>query len=935
MPTATGLDYGTLPCWARVAFLVRCARRLLPAYRDDAHEPAQQRLAVAQAVELAEKRAAIGGDTEALSDPLTIHQQYFDDYDYDSLMSALYGAVDAATNTFSDCGQEAAYNLAATSVARDAFAAAFGDNIRRTQVDSAGLCAAAVESLLRISPMVEGDLRRDFGCLQVLATEQKWSDATPASQDLFGAMWPNGLPAGWPPAELAFRPRARIIRTIGDRLISGPEAAVIELIKNSHDADANWVKVKFTPPFSADEGVITIVDDGHGMTFDDIEGKWMEPATTDKGERRTSPNGRRFLGSKGIGRFASARLGRYLELKSTARINPGPSRSPVFQTTVIPQLDWNQFEEARYLEEIRFRVQLPPPETTPGTVLRISGLRDVWTERQIVALYHELRRLVSPIVDPRASPFRIYLDLSDCTLESCGFDGTALMGRNLSDIGEGKVAEDDPFLIRPYPLLEASDYSVDGIFDENGSFSGTMTIRRGDLEPEQVSLDVPLRPEDDEASCGIVTVKFHIFDRESEAVRATVEQAGLGPIGVREARKLLDSIAGVAIYRTGFRVRPYGDEGNDWLNLDAKRVQNPSMRIGRNQIAGVVAVDSEQDSKLVERSSREGLEENGSFRRLIRLVSTLLAEVVEPRRRKFREAAGLEKRKEAGFEDVYHRVQLGWSKMLLTKIPEGERQAVEALIARESDRLTEYVRQLEEKQAKLQAQVTMGLIVGEVMHQGNTPLSFVETESARLKRWLPSFFEDSSDSAGRRQQYPQIVNGLDASAAKLRALFNALSPLSGARRGEPQAFDGVSSIEGSRLLFESRLEKLGINCAILPPHPTRRLFGYRDDLATAVTNLLDNAIYWLDHHGVTDPLVQISFTEEGDSSHILIADNGRGIPSEFAENVFDVGFSLKPHGTGLGLSIAREAIQRSGGKLELMASATGAAFRITFPVQPQ
>jgi hypothetical protein len=82
--------------------------------------------------------------------------------------------------------------------------------------------------------------------------------------------------------QIRFRPRARIIRTIGDQLISGPEAAVIELVKNSYDADASFVIVRFVPPLVAGRGRIEIVDDGHGMTVSDIEEKWMEPATSSK-----------------------------------------------------------------------------------------------------------------------------------------------------------------------------------------------------------------------------------------------------------------------------------------------------------------------------------------------------------------------------------------------------------------------------------------------------------------------------------------------------------------------------------------------------------------------------------------------------------------------------------------------------------------------------
>src|SRR4051794_28213759 len=115
--------------------------------------------------------------------------------------------------------------------------------------------------------------------------------------------------------KLRFKPRARIIRTIGDQLISGPEAAVIELVKNAYDADASYVAIKFHPPLSVGQGRITIVDDGIGMTLADIGTKWMEPATSSKVETRLSPLRKRpMMGSKGIGRFAAAKLGSKMAL---------------------------------------------------------------------------------------------------------------------------------------------------------------------------------------------------------------------------------------------------------------------------------------------------------------------------------------------------------------------------------------------------------------------------------------------------------------------------------------------------------------------------------------------------------------------------------------------------------------------------------------------
>src|SRR3546814_817309 len=88
------------------------------------------------------------------------------------------------------------------------------------------------------------------------------------------------------PQKIQFRPRARIIRTIGDQLISGPEAAVIELVKNSYDADASYVVIKFQPPLVEGDGRIVVKDDGHGMTVDDIQEKWMRSE-----ERRVGKEG--------------------------------------------------------------------------------------------------------------------------------------------------------------------------------------------------------------------------------------------------------------------------------------------------------------------------------------------------------------------------------------------------------------------------------------------------------------------------------------------------------------------------------------------------------------------------------------------------------------------------------------------------------------------
>jgi DNA topoisomerase VI subunit B len=168
------------------------------------------------------------------------------------------------------------------------------------------------------------------------------------------------------------RPRARIIRTIGDQLISGPEAALIELVKNSFDADSPVVTIIIIPRGpSAPTGEILVSDEGHGMSKSEIIERWFEPATDDKLRRRISPGGRSMLGAKGIGRFAAARLGRFTRVESTYQ--NGNSRC-----LVTVNIDWNWFTADKYLDQIDVPVEeaeLPPKgKVTTGVSLFISDL---------------------------------------------------------------------------------------------------------------------------------------------------------------------------------------------------------------------------------------------------------------------------------------------------------------------------------------------------------------------------------------------------------------------------------------------------------------------------------------------------------------------------------------------------------------------------------
>jgi hypothetical protein len=113
---------------------------------------------------------------------------------------------------------------------------------------------------------------------------------------------------------LSLRPRARILKTLGEELISSDAVAVIELVKNAYDANATGVLVRFfgevdpkTSTLRKGTGGLEVIDNGHGMSMEVVRTAWMEPATDlKKKEKYSEGSGRRVLGEKGIGRFAGS-----------------------------------------------------------------------------------------------------------------------------------------------------------------------------------------------------------------------------------------------------------------------------------------------------------------------------------------------------------------------------------------------------------------------------------------------------------------------------------------------------------------------------------------------------------------------------------------------------------------------------------------------------
>lgn len=368
---------------------------------------------------------------------------------------------------------------------------------------------------------------------------------------------------------IAFRPRARLLKLIGEELISDEVVALTELVKNAHDADASHVTITFRKVL-ASGGEIEIVDDGHGMDLDTLLGGWMEPAASTKADAAShvTSRGRRVLGEKGVGRFAADKLGKTLELISLRKGTNGEVRA---------EFDWDRFDtDGQMLADVKNRWEIRPASEVKGhgTILRIRGLRQVWNERMFRRLSTRLSRLRPPFKSERGFSIRIESD------EFPDYSGELSNG-----------------------FLGKAPYWIQASFDGRDSL-------KIDLRGKKSS--IPLGTSLGEVTCGPVDLKIHAFDLETEAI------ARIGPR--LEVRAWLREWSGVSVYRDGFRLWPYGESHDDWLRLDQRRVNNPVVRLSNNQVVGFVEISRDRNPELFDQTNREGLMNNKAFADLRRLL---------------------------------------------------------------------------------------------------------------------------------------------------------------------------------------------------------------------------------------------------------------------------------------------------------------------------
>lgn len=682
----------------------------------------------------------------------------------------------------------------------------------------------------------------------------------------------------------SFRANAHLLKLLGDQLIGDDRLAIFELVKNAYDADATTVKVELNLVES--EPYIMIWDiDGHGMSKDIILERWMEIGTESKRNQnwKSSPKFKRLpLGEKGVGRLAVHKLGAIMQMNSKQNGKP----------EVQIDINWpNLINSSKYIEDAKVEIEeLSQPKYfqngDTGTRIVIKELnKDNWTRGDI----RKLKRLLTSLT----SPFKT---VSDFTVDF------TIPGRekDYNDLLDAQDVIDNALWKYHFSIDTQGNFSYKFEFTPPSLFKNIQSvITSGNNEKLELlpankeerhsrnksNRDRLLLNSSDLDGIGPIKGSFYIFSREKDILNAT---------GTYQAiRQYLDEQSGMRIYRDGIRVFNYGEPNDDWLGLNAMRVNNPSKRVGTNSIIGNIELTLEHSRGLQEKTNREGFDENAFFTRFKLITSSALEHFY---------ITHLSTRKQI---NDYKNIQQNNHVSPKQRFEENISEIRETLKRNKLDKeLGGKLKQIENDYKEMQ-EVTLNSITGI-----NLAVIFHEVER------------------GIEQLNKEIKNNVPYESLKTRSshlskLLEGFSPL--LRKNGKKQFMASKVIERTLEFSSHRFDhhSIIVSCPLLINDAEDFEIKAPSNLLLAtLNNIIDNAIHWtkLKKETLIDekykPAIFITtlvgYFKEGPA--IVIADNGPGFNLSPDEAIRPFN-TTRPGGMGVGLYYADQVMSSIGGKM--------------------
>jgi signal transduction histidine kinase len=803
-----------------------------------------------------------------------------------------------------------------------------------------------------------------------------------------------------------FSVSARTAQLIGQQNFSTADGAVVELVKNCYDADSGFAIVLFDNS-SKDSGdhSLFIIDNGIGMDREIIINHWMRIGTDNKEENFETETGRVKTGAKGIGRFALDRLGELAEMYTL------PSENT---TGNFWKVDWNDFKQKGVsISDVKAILE-PIPEfdlsskikdligdflplqnyiternfdLSHGTIIKISRLKEPWTSDELSKLYENLEILIPPLEQP---VFNI-----------------ALFSKNApEDFGDLSSAYYDDF-----------DYKVSAKYLDDKTESVNITIERNEFDPSKVRKEykevfsMPLMQKFpfDEASFLADKIEFPIklselvkgqHETDTENLLSKIGKFGFTFYFLKNTRSddksesdlkkypyksfnsatrraWLRKFGGVKIFRDDFRVRPYGENGQDWLKLGERQAQSPqgagqrlgAYRIGPNQISGTINISRLTNLNFQDKSGREGIQENDVFELFKSVIIGLIGVFERDRNIVMFSFSELNKKLYAEAEQK-RRADEETERILKEEEDRRKREAAQSERNTDEDTKNEPTiqdpepgpspsevalatgykiqkQEIEEKDNEIRLLRSLsgtGLIVSSFAHELRSLRALLVSRTDDLKKVLENNLDPETvkDLASYENPFNMLNHMRDQDVQIKHWLDYSLSALKKDKRTRTNldVFEYLNSFKASwDNALKRRKVSLSIQNNLRKPISIR---AFAIDFDTVFNNLLINSLDSFKRLKNAGPRnVEILVDSTAEAVRILFCDNGAGLSKDFEKQPNDIFLPFETSkvdrkgikvGTGIGMYLVKTIAEDYKGEIEIIETKDGFKLGLYIPI---
>lgn len=683
-----------------------------------------------------------------------------------------------------------------------------------------------------------------------------------------------------------------IAELLGVQNFTNKESAILELVKNAYDAQANNVSITFS------DRSIVIIDDGIGMSKNTICENWMHVGKSDKGYSLSGTednDGRVLAGSKGVGRFALARLGASVNVYSAKK-----GEIPVKWTT-----DWSE----SILDDLTNEENLPL-----GTRIEISALRDRWTEKSIknlinylsitcnddrmqIKIYPNFGKGVSYIFKkPQigknfVTQIGLFYDASELklyyTIKSDEFSNLA---KNYCRSLDLQYFSNDVSILEELAgntEIDSSDGELYSMLKELGNFSAELYF----------SLKTPTK-QDVERFCYNYSA---LPDRYDE---------------------------GVVLYRNAFSIASFDGE-KDWLGLNQRSRKSPAAathptgawRVRANQLSGKVEIDKKENYQLRDLANRQGLEENEYFKLFVKIITIGIAAFERYRQAIIRSIDKKNAPKPSPTTPMIDQILRGRNKEIHLTSNETKALAQEISVVKAESKSFQDEKESTEKKYRYDVRIlnvlaTTGLKASSIAHELKNDRNSVSVNYQYIVEALKEygFWEDLCSQEYTEYSYknvPQLLSRNRAINQKIVAFMDTMLDEIEKKNFSPRSLSINSIMENIKANWMRDYASLLINLNV----DESVYFETSEDIFTAIfDNLILNS--WQQNKASSQIVISISIHKIGGLLKIVYEDSGVGLPPKYINDpmrILEVHESSRENGHGLGMWIVHNTIRMTGG----------------------